>query len=74
MWECSQTQPKTGMVAHVYNPSIWRLETREIQVQGHPQLQIALEASLDYSRPCFKTTAATTEKHTELARCVGTWL
>lgn len=45
------TQPKTGMVAHVYNLSIWGLETRETQVQGHPQLHIALEASLDYTDP-----------------------
>lgn len=38
------------MVAHTNNPSIWKIEERELGVQDQP---IYLGASLGYMRPCL---------------------
>ena len=42
---------KQGMVASVYDPSTWDLETGRSEAQGNPQLRGEFQASLGYTGP-----------------------
>lgn len=55
-WGCgsvAQTH-RLWVVVNGYHPSIHKVETGELGVQGHPQLHIGFEAILDYIRLCLK--------------------
>jgi hypothetical protein len=40
-------------VAHTCNPSTWDEQVEGLEVQGHPQMHIEFEDSLQYLRPCL---------------------
>lgn len=42
-----------GHAGLVYNPSIQKAETKELEAQDYPQLQRVFEASLIYMKPCL---------------------
>lgn len=43
-----------GVVAYIYNPSIWGKEAEESGIQGQPQVHSKLQNSMGYIRPCLK--------------------
>lgn len=46
------------MTLHVFNPSLWEVETKGSAVQGHPQPHKEFRASLDYMKPYLKQNKA----------------
>lgn len=51
----TQSQAKT-QVAHTCHSSTWKVGAVGAGIQGYPCLDGEFEASLGYSRPCYKTT------------------
>lgn len=45
---------KPSVPVPVYNPSVWEMEARRPEIQGHPWLPSEFEMSLKYIRPCCK--------------------
>lgn len=58
----SLASQKLGMMAYVWNLSIWEVEAGESEVQDPPWLGNEFEASLDYLRLCLKAKAKSKTK------------